>query len=172
MRATRSRLVINDRGYMFLEIVTAASMVMVMAVVAAPLYQALRSDRLAAASRVVISQLRLAQISAVKEGRFYRLATHASYPNSYRIEMSANNTTWPATTDTVASTQGAVPRVMTDWTSLASQYLEVSMPAPNTIPFDSRGAIANTGGDMSIGLAGPTGTRTVVVNHSGGIRIQ
>jgi len=172
MRVTRSRHEINEHGYMFLEMVTAASIVMVMAVVAAPLYQALRSDRLAAASREVISQLRVAQISAIKEGRFCRLVTDAGYPNSYRIEMSANNTTWPAPTATVASTQGTMPRVVADWVSVSNQYLEVSMSTPNTIPFDFRGAIANTGGDMSIGLAGPTGTKTIIVNHSGGIRIQ
>lgn len=172
MRVTRSRQDINEGGYMFLEMVTAASMVMVMAVVAAPLYQALRSDRLAAASREVISQLRVAQVSAIKDGRFYRLATHVAYPNSIRIEMSANNTTWPSPTQTVANTVGQMPRVVSDWTSLSSQYLEISISTSNTIPFDFRGAIANTGGDMSIGLTGPTGTKTVTVNHSGAIRTQ
>jgi len=172
MRVRRSRQEINEGGYMFLEMVTAASMVMVMAVVAAPLYQALRSDRLAAASRELISQLRVAQVAAIKEGRFCRLATHVAYPNSYRIEMSANNTTWPSPTQTVADTVGTLPRVIADWVNLSNQYLEVSMSTPNTIPFDFRGAVANTGGDMSIGVAGPTGTKTIVVNHSGGIRIQ
>ena len=172
MRVRRSRQEINEGGYMFLEMVTAASMVMVMAVVAAPLYQALRSDRLAAASRELISQLRVAQVTAIKEGRFCRLATHVAYPNSYRIEMSANNTTWPSPTQTVADTVGTLPRVIADWVNLSNQYLEVSMSTPNTIPFDFRGAVANTGGDMSIGVAGPTGTKTIVVNHSGGIRIQ
>jgi len=157
---------------MFLEMVTAASMVMVMAVVAAPLYQALRSDRLAAASREVISQLRVAQVSAIKDGRFYRLATHVAYPNSIRIEMSANNTTWPALTATVAGTAGALPRVVTDWVSVPSQYGDISMPTPNTVPFDFRGAVANNLGDMSIGLSGPTGNKTVTVNHSGSILVQ
>jgi len=172
MRVKCSRQKVNEGGYMFLEMVTAASMVIVMAVVAGPLYQALRSDRLAGAGRDVISQLRVAQISAIKEGRFCRLATHVAYPNSYRIEMGANNTTWPSPTQTVADTVGILPRVVTDWVNLSNQYLEVSMSTPNTIPFDFRGAIANTGGDMSIGLAGPTGAKTIVVNHSGGIRIQ
>jgi len=142
------------------------------AAIAAPLYYVLQSDRLAAVSREVISQLRVAQITAVKEGRFTRFKTDPGYPNSYRIEMSANNTTWPVLTATVAGTVGVLPRVITDWVSVTSQYADISISSPNTVPFDFRGAIANNSGDMGIGVTGPTGTKTITVNHSGGILVQ
>jgi hypothetical protein len=61
---------------------------------------------------------------------------------------------------------------VTDWVSVTSQYADISIASPNTVPFDFRGAIANNLGDMGIGLSGPTGTKTITVNHSGGILVQ
>jgi Tfp pilus assembly protein FimT len=146
--------------------------VAISAAIAAPIFYVLQSDRLSAASREVMSQLRVAQVAAIKASRFTRFKTDPGYLNSYRIEMSANNTTWPLLTDTVAGTAGALPRVVTDWVSVATQYADVSLSSPNTIPFDFRGAVANNNGDMVIELSGPTGTKTITVNHSGGILVQ
>ena len=162
----------DNRGFSFLESVMVVGIVAISAGIAMPVFHVLQSDRLSAASREVMSQLRIAQVAAIKEGRFTRFKTDLGYPNSYRIEMSANNTTWPALTATVAGTAGALPRVVTDWVSVPSQYGDISMPTPNTVPFDFRGAVANNLGDMSIGLSGPTGNKTVTVNHSGSILVQ
>ena len=162
----------DNRGFTFLECAVVVGIVAISAAIAAPLYHVLQSDRLSAVSREVISQLRVTQIAAVKEGRFTRFKTDPGYPNSYRIEMSANNTTWPVLTATVAGTAGTLPRVVTDWVSVTSQYADISISSPNTVPFDFRGAIANNLGDMGIGLSGPTGTKTITVNHSGGILVQ
>lgn len=162
----------DNRGFTFLESVMVVAILAISAAIAAPMYQFLQSDRLSAVSREIISQLRVAQIAAVKEARYTRFKTDPGYPNSYRIEMSANNTTWPLLTATVAGTVGTLPRVVTDWVSVSSQYADISIASPNTVPFDFRGAIANNLGDMGIGLTGPTGTKTITVNHSGGILVQ
>jgi Tfp pilus assembly protein FimT len=146
--------------------------VVISAAIAMPIFYVLQSDRLSAASREVMSQLRVAQVAAIKESRFTRLGTDPGYPNSYRIEMSADNATWPALTATVASTAGVMPRVLTDWVSTSSLYADVTISTPNTVPFDFRGAVANNLGDMTIGLSGPTGTKTITVNHSGSILVQ
>jgi prepilin-type N-terminal cleavage/methylation domain-containing protein len=159
-------------GFTFLESVIVVGIVAISAAIAAPIFYVLQSDRLSAASRELVSQLRVAQVTAVKEARFTRLKTDPGYPNSYRIEMSANNTTWPLVTDTVAGTAGSLPRVVTDWFSVPSQYADISLSSPNTVPFDFRGAVANNLGDMVIGLSGATGTKTITVNHSGSILVQ
>ena len=162
----------HNSGFTIVECGMVIAILVISASIAAPMYQVLQSDRLSAASREVISQLRVAQIAAVKEDRFTRFKTDPGYPNSYRIEMSANNATWPLLTDTVAGTAGTLPRVVTDWVNVTSQYADISIASPNTVPFDFRGAIANNLGDMAIGLSGPTGTKTITVNHSGSILVQ
>jgi prepilin-type N-terminal cleavage/methylation domain-containing protein len=162
----------HHRGFTIIECVVVTAILVISAAIAAPMYQILQSDRLSTLSREVISQLRVAQIAAVKEDRFTRFKTDPGYPNQYRIEMSADNTTWPALTAKVAGTAGTLPRVVTDWVNVTSQYADISIASPNTVPFDFRGAIANNLGDMGIGLSGPTGTKTITVNHSGGILVQ
>lgn len=162
----------HNSGFTVVECGMVIAILVISASIAAPMYQILQSDRLSAVSREVISQLRVAQMAAVKEDRFTRFKTDPGHPNSYRIEMSANNTTWPLLTDTVAGTAGTLPRVVTDWVNVTSQYADISISSPNTVPFDFRGAIANNLGDMGIGLSGPTGTKTITVNHSGGILVQ
>lgn len=160
-------------GYTLLEVLTVTGILAVMAAMAMPNYpQILQSDRLSAASREVVSQLRVAQSSAVKSGQFYRFVFNPGQSGSYRVEMSANNVAWPLTTDTVASTAGVAPRVIIDWMSLGSEYPGISVPTPSTVPFNFRGAVANTGGSVVIGLAGPSGAKTITVNHAGGISVQ
>ncbi len=160
-------------GYTILQVLTVTSILAVMTAMAMPNYpQILQSDRLSAGSREVVSQLRVAQSLAVKGGQFYRFAVDPSHPNSYRIEMGANNVAWPLPTDTVASTAGAVPRVILDWVSLSGEYPGIAIATPNTVPFNFRGAVANTGGSIVIGLAGSSGAKTITVNHAGGISVQ
>ena len=160
-------------GYTLLQVLTVTSILAVMTAMAMPNYsQLLQSDRLSAGSREVVSQLRVAQALAVKGAQFYRFAVDPSQPNSYRIETSANNVAWPLPTDTVASTAGVVPRVIIDWVSLSGEYPGITIATPNTVPFNFRGAVANTGGNVVIGLAGPSGAKTITVNHAGGISVQ
>ena len=116
--------------------------------------------------------MRIAQTSAVKTGQYYRFVARPGQADNYRIEMSADNVAWPASTDTVAGTAGAVPRVIIDWVSLSGEYPGVSVSTPNTVPFDFRGAIANSGGSFVIALVGPSGGRTITINHAGGISVQ
>jgi Tfp pilus assembly protein FimT len=144
-----------------------------MAAIAMPNYlQLLQSDRLAAGSREVVSQLRVAQSLAVKSGQFYRFAVDPDQPNRYRIEMSADNAAWPLRTDTVASTAGAVPGVILNWVSLSGEYPGITIAIPNTVPFDFRGAVANTGGNIVVELASPSKTKTITVKHAGSISVQ
>ncbi len=56
--------------------------------------------------------------------------------------------------------------------SLGSEYPGISVPTPSTVPFNFRGAVANTGGSIVIGLAGSSGAKTITVNHAGGISVQ
>jgi Tfp pilus assembly protein FimT len=163
----------THRGYTAPDLLVAAGIVAVTAAMALPnLTQLVQADRLSAAGREIVSQLRFAQSAAVKTGQFHRLATDPSQPDSYRIEMSADNATWPSPSDTAAGTAGAMPRVVTDWIDLAAQYPGITITAPNTIPFDFRGAIANAGGSMTIQLAGATGSMTITVSHAGGVSLQ
>jgi Tfp pilus assembly protein FimT len=155
---------------------TITGVIAAMAAIAMPNYlRILQTDRLAAASRDVVSQLRVVQSLAVKSdlsGRYYRFAVDAGQPNSYRIEMSADNVAWPLPTDTVASTAGAAPRVILNWVSLSGEYPGVAMATPNTVPFNFRGAVENTGGNIVIGLAAASGAKTITVNHAGVISVQ
>jgi len=169
-----SRLRMASRsGFTAVEVFVVVGVIVIMAGIAmVNLTRLLHSDRLSAASREVVSQLRVAQTSAVKTGRYYRFVTKPAQPDSYRTEMSADNVAWPATTDTVASTAGAMPRVIIDWVSLSGEYPGVSVSTPNTVPFDFRGAIANSGGSFVIALVGPTGGKTITINHAGGISVQ
>lgn len=165
----------HNSGFTFLECVMVVGILAISAAIAAPMYQILQSDRLSAVSREVISQLRVAQSAAVKEGRFTRFNSDPGSPNSYRIEMSANKDgPWPSLTAEVGEEDppGTLPRVVTNWVNVTSQYADISIASPNIVPFDFRGAIANNLGDMSIGLSGPTGAKTITVNHSGGILVQ
>ena len=162
-------------GYTLLEVLSVVGVLAVMAAIAMPNYlRLIQSDRLSAASREVVSQLRVAQSLAVKSGWFSRLAVDPSQPNSYRIETSADNTVWPQLADTVASTAGAAapPRVILDWVSLSGEYPGITIAIPNTMPFNFRGGVANMGGNVQIGLAGPSGAKTITVNHAGGINVQ
>ena len=165
----------DNRGFTILEGVVVIGILAISAAIAAPMYKVLQSDRLSAVSREVISQLRVAQIAAIKESRYTRFNTDPGNPNRYRIEMSAfKDGPWPSLTAKVGEEvpPGTLPRVVTNWVNVPSQYADISIASPNTVPFDFRGAIANNLGDMGIGLSGATGTKTITVNHSGGILVQ
>ena len=160
----------------------AVGILTILAFVAMPWFSALmQSYRLNAAALQLASDLRYAQSLAVSNGGYYRFhwGNDVSQPNAYRIEKSADGTTWPAAT----AMAGSDPNVINSWMNIGTSYPGINLTtikdASNTtlsgVIFNSRGASANPGFTNPVTLsvsatAGPT--KTIQVRTTGSVKIQ
>jgi hypothetical protein len=138
---------------------------------------------LSGSGRQLVSEIRFARSLAVSRGGFYGLhlgrddpAVGAAYKNSYRIESSANGTTWPDD-DAV---MGSDPTVITNWQDVSWSFTNVTVQSVGGTGgpiFNAVGASVDPWNGMSprsltITLADASGATTVIqVSPTGNVKM-
>ncbi len=174
-------------GFSAAELLVVMAMLAVLAAVSMPIFAAtLQSSRFSGAAFQLASEIRSARSLAVSRGGFYGIhsgrdpsITDPALINSYRIEYSANGTTWPAVTATV----GSDPGVITNWQNLSKQFSGVTVqsvvdggatPIGGPI-FNSIGAsidLANAIRSVNVTLTHDSGTTKVIqINPAGNVKM-
>ena len=141
-------------GFSAAELLVVVAMLAILATVSLPIFAAtFKNARLSGAVRQLASDIRSARSLAISKGGLYGVYTDG---NRYRIESSANASTWPS------------PTVITNWQDVSTQFVGVTVDSVvNGDPI--RGPIFNAMGAS----VGPDGIRSVDVTltHSGATKI-
>ena len=157
----------SGQGMTLVELVTVVAMLIILAGVSMPLFNAaITQSRLAGAVQRVANDLRNARSLAVSQGGVYRLHSgdDGTQAGKYCLEQSATGLNpWSA---------------LTAWYSLDADYkgaavASIKDSASNTlytVLFNAQGASANAGNfPISITITSPGGTKTIQVMRSGNI---
>ena len=161
-------------GFTLIELVITVAILVMMLVVAMPLFfQIIAQRRLTAAVERVAGDLRYVQSQAVTRGGLFRLheGGDAGEAGKYRLEQSTNGgATWTQVTDWY--------HLSTDYQGSSVQGIKDNAGAGTTrysIPFNSQGVVASTTWvyPLELTVVTPTGaTKAIRVLRNGSIRIQ
>jgi prepilin-type N-terminal cleavage/methylation domain-containing protein len=153
-------------GFSAAELLVVVAMLAVLAAVSMPIFaETLRNSRLSGAARQLVGDIRHARSLAISKGDFY-YGIHTD-GNRYRIESSANGSTWSS---------------LTNWQDLSTQFVGVTIQsvgngAPIGGPiFNAMGAswdpANNTVRSVNITLADASGAAKVIqVSPPGNVKM-
>lgn len=181
------RIRLGSKGFTATELIMYLAIAAILFGSAAPFFLGtIERSRLDAATRRLLSEIRLVQSLAVSRSGVYGLHWGGDpdiegFSNSqYRIVQDAGTCDWPAATDTT----GTNPNVITDWFNLAGEYPGITIQSVTDnnnvllggVTFNSIAASVNTctavAFPVTITIANTTGAaRTIQVQSAGSVRI-
>ena len=149
-------------GFSAAELLVVVAMLAILATVSLPIFAAtFKNARLSGAVRQLASDIRSARSLAVSKGGLYGVHTDG---NRYRIESSANASTWPS------------PTVITNWQDLSTQFIGVTIQSvgnggPIAGPiFNAMGASVGVG-SVDITLADDSAIKVIQVSPAGNVKL-
>lgn len=151
----------SNPGVTAIELIILISVLAIIVAVAMPSFiGTLKKQRIDAAARHLVSDLRLAQSNAVSTGKRHRVLFNSSNFNQYKMQIEVSSDNW---------------QDVTGWTDISSTYTGVSVqsapPSPYTVTFNSRGALGES--EMTITIRDSSGTtRGVVIKTTGKVSIS
>ncbi len=180
---------LGSEGFTAIELLTALVIAVILTGAAMPSFLSLmRSSRLNAATRQVVSEIRTAQSLAVTRDGIYGLQWGGDplvgmAPGFHRLERDPTEACgWPAPTDSMATNQN----VISEWRDLSVEYPGITITSIQDnggnpiggLIFNAEGASVNTcfvgvSFPVTVTVADQSGvTRTIQVRSAGSARIQ